>query len=81
VGDGLRHSRFWESSAISAGTTNDPEGPCHLPLMQSQTCRPLMRSLDAPPVDAISGWFGADLSGSTLMMQPRYATGRAEWPE
>jgi len=27
-----------------------------------------MRSLDAPPVDAISGWFGADLSGSTSMM-------------
>ena len=32
---------------------------CYLPLMQSLTCRPLMRSLDAPSVDAISRWFSA----------------------
>ena len=31
----------------------------YLSLMQSLTCRPLMRSLDAPSVDAISRWFSA----------------------
>jgi hypothetical protein len=30
-----------------------------LSLMRSLTSRPLMRSLDVPSVDAISGWFGS----------------------
>ena len=32
---------------------------CYLSLMRSLTCRPLMRSLDAPSVDAISGCFSS----------------------
>ena len=50
-------SSRWSRRPAEPGKTR--RDLCYLPLMQSLTCRPLMRSLDAPSVDAISRWFSA----------------------
>src|SRR6185436_16289962 len=49
-------------------TTNDPEGSSPSAIDAISDVPSLMRSLNAPPVDAVAGWFGADLSGSRLML-------------